>query len=92
MTKVTIYSNQEVERRYPKGSSYVANIAHYALENEFRIASIKSNSFFGSWERIIKLCATTIKSENNFYIMKFVIDVKLDQNEVIFAFDDKNNQ
>lgn len=91
MTKVTIYSNEEVEKKYIKGTSYVARIAHDAIDNGLRIASIKSNSFFGGWRRVVELCASTIESENRLYKMKFIIDVKLEGKEVIIAFDDKCN-
>lgn len=91
MWRYIIIPDEEVKKMYPEGSSVMANLAHEAIANGHKVASIKSEDFTEDFENNARICRSIIE-ENCFNRMTFVVDMsKVGQNEVIVAFDDKCN-
>ena len=90
MSKVYVFSNEEVKRMYPY-TSFTSRLALEAISSGFKIASIEVGEINGNWEDMVKLCTEIIETHSCFNAMKGIIQPKLEQGIVIIAFDDKRN-
>ena len=91
MSKITIFSNEEVKKMYPYTSSYTARLAREAISSGFKIAAIEDEDINDDWENMVMMCTEIIESDSCFNAMKCIIEPKLEENKVIIAFDDKRN-
>jgi len=87
----TIIPDEEVKKMYPEGSSHMAILAHKAIADGYKVASIKNENFSHNLLLATRM-STAIIEANCFNRMKYVVDFsKMVNNEVIVAFDDKCN-
>ena len=87
MEKVTVLSDEEVEKMYPKDSSHIARIVHDTVDSGLKVAIISSNSFFGSFERIVGVCMSAIEKNNRFNRMMYIIDFSKEKKQAVVALD-----
>jgi len=88
MAKLVIFSKEQIEERYPIGSSLMAMNAQKAIKDGHKVALIQNYTFNNDFKEILDVCNDVLKRENPRYSVVTFVDVTdlEEEYEVVVAF------